>query len=72
MSVEVFSDVEAFRHARQEGLAGDHRVHERRHRQLRSHHDVDGPEFAGLDTPLDDPGHQPVAARHYLRVVEPG
>src|SRR5258705_12067413 len=70
VSVEVFGDVEAFRHTGRERFAGNDGVHQRRHRQLCRHHDVDGTEFTRFDAPLDDAGHQPGSPRHHSFVVE--
>src|SRR5205823_13962047 len=49
VSVEVLLDVERFRHAGRERMPRDHRVHQRRHGELRGHHDVHGTELSAFD-----------------------
>src|SRR5206468_2450600 len=72
VSVEIAGDVESFGHAGRERLAGDDRVHERRHGKLRRHHHIHRTKFAGFNTPLDDAGHEPMSAHNDFLVVEAG
>src|SRR5207247_11396 len=70
VSVEVFHDVEAFRHALPEGHAGDGGVHQRRHGELGRDQDVHGPELPARDAALDHAGHEAVTTGHHFFVVE--
>src|SRR5207248_9907586 len=68
VSVEVFPDVEALRHALSECHAGDGGVHQRRHGEFGGHHHVHRPELTARDAALDDAAHEAVAAHHHFLV----
>src|SRR5436853_7729897 len=70
VSVEILLDVERLGHAGSERVPRDHRVHQRRHGELRGNHDVYGTELSVLDAALDHAGHEAVPARHDFLVVE--
>src|SRR5438445_8821617 len=58
VGVQVLLHVEGLRHARRKGAARHGRVYQRRHRELRSDHDVDLTELVVLDAALDHASHE--------------
>src|SRR5438128_1426486 len=57
VSVEILLDVERLGHAGSERVPRDHRVHQRRHGELRGNHDVHGTELSVPDAALERGGH---------------
>src|SRR2546421_12643496 len=69
---EITLDVERLWHTGRERAPRHHRVHQRRHRELRGDGHIHGTELAVRDAALDHARHQAVPARHDFVIVETG